>query len=106
MAPTTFSGALRLSGSGDQGFEINGSETIGSSATGSPAVAEGVQLIGPGQPSSCATRSSAPRTGAWRCAAWWADRSYVITDNLIVDGVDGIALLESSNGNRISRNTI
>ena len=32
--------------------------------------------------------------------------AHVILDNLIVDGVDGIALLESSNGNRISGNAI
>ena len=32
--------------------------------------------------------------------------AHVIAFNLIVDGVDGIATLENSNGNRISRNTI
>jgi parallel beta-helix repeat protein len=68
-------------------------------------VAEGVQLVGErnfvlrnqivgATDRGIDVRGDAP-TGA-----------HVILGNLIVDGVDGIALLEDSNGNRISRNRI
>jgi parallel beta-helix repeat protein len=44
------------------------------------------------------------RRGSHRLAK--ATGAHVIIGNLIADGVDGIALLENSNGNLISRNTI
>jgi parallel beta-helix repeat protein len=94
-----------VSGSNDQGFEINGdaNRIVNNRIS---AVAEGIQLIGTGNHvlrnqivgttvRGVEVRGLVEPTGA-----------HVITDNLIVDGVDGIALLESSNGNRISSNTI
>jgi parallel beta-helix repeat protein len=97
-----------VAGAGDQGFEINGNDNrISLNRIG--AVAEGVQLLGErnrvlrNQIIGATDRGIDVRglveppevTGA-----------HVIIDNLIVDGVDGIALLEDSNGNLISRNTI
>ncbi|MGH6902293.1 MAG: NosD domain-containing protein, partial [Geminicoccaceae bacterium] len=97
-----------VAGAGDQGFEINGSDNrISLNRIG--AVAEGVQLLGErnrvlrNQIVGASDRGIDVRglveppqvTGA-----------HVIIDNLIADGVDGIALLEDSNGNLISRNTI
>jgi parallel beta-helix repeat protein len=91
-------------GAGDQGFEINGSDNrIVDNRIG--AVAEGVQLVGErnhvlrneiigATDRGIDVRGDAP-TGA-----------HVIIGNLIVDGVDGIALLGASNGNLISRNRI
>jgi parallel beta-helix repeat protein len=69
-------------------------------------VAEGVQLMGErnqvlrnqiigATDRGIDVRGTAAQTGA-----------HIIMDNLIVDGVDGIALLQNSNGNRISRNSI
>jgi parallel beta-helix repeat protein len=94
-----------IAGSDDQGFEINGNDNqvIGNRIG---AVAEGVQLEGERNQvlrnqivgttdRGIDVRGLVEPTGA-----------HVILDNLIVDGVDGIATLESSNGNRISRNTI
>jgi parallel beta-helix repeat protein len=94
-----------IAGSDDQGFEINGNDNqvIGNRIG---AVAEGVQLtrernqvlrnqIVGTTDRGIDVRGLVEPTGA-----------HVILDNLIVDGVDGIALLETSNGNRISRNTI
>lgn len=94
-----------VAGSNDQGFEINGNDNrIVRNRIG--GVAEGVQLEGQrnhvlhneivgATDRAVDVRGSAEPTGA-----------HVIIGNLIVDGVDGIALLENSNGNHISRNTI
>jgi parallel beta-helix repeat protein len=94
-----------IAGSNDQGFEINGNDNrIAGNRIG--GVAEGVQLEGErnhvlrnqiigATDRGVDVRGLAEQTGA-----------HVIIGNLIVDGVDGIALLENSNGNRISRNTI
>ena len=94
-----------VAGSNDQGFEINGNDNriVGNRIGG---VAEGVQLEGERNhvlrnqiigttDRGVDVRGLVEPTGA-----------HVIAFNLIVDGVDGIATLESSNGNRISRNTI
>jgi parallel beta-helix repeat protein len=93
-----------VAGAGDQGFEINGSDNrVVANRIG--AVAEGVQLVGErnhvlrnqivgATDRGIDVRGDAP-TGA-----------HVIIGNLIVDGVDGIALLGASSGNLISRNTI
>lgn len=94
-----------VAGSNDQGFEINGNDNriVGNRIGG---VAEGVQLEGERNhvlrnqiigttDRGVDVRGLAEITGA-----------HVISDNLIADGVDGIALLDNSQGNRISRNTI
>jgi parallel beta-helix repeat protein len=94
-----------IAGSNDEGFEINGNDNriVGNRIGG---VAEGVQLegernrvlhneiVGPTD-RGVEVRGLAEVTGA-----------HVIAFNLIVDGVDGIALLENSNGNQIRRNAI
>ena len=94
-----------VANAGDQGFEINGSDNrIVDNRIG--GVAEGVQLLGErnlvlrnqiigASDRGIDVRGLVEPTGA-----------HVIIDNLIADGVDGIATLESSNGNRISRNRI
>jgi parallel beta-helix repeat protein len=94
-----------VAGAGDQGFEINGSDNrIVNNRIGD--VGEGVQLTGErnhvlrnrivgASDRGIDVRGLVDPTGA-----------HVIMENLIADGVDGIALLESSNGNRISRNRI
>ena len=95
----------QVAGSDGQGFEINGSDNriVGNSIGG---VAEGIQLEGERNQvlrnqivgttdRGIDVRGLVEPTGA-----------HVILDNLIADGVDGIATLESSNGNRISGNTI
>jgi parallel beta-helix repeat protein len=94
-----------VAGAGDQGFEINGSDNrIVNNRIGD--VAEGVQLTGERNhvlrnriigtsDRGIDVRGLVEPTGA-----------HIIMENLIADGVDGIALLESSNGNRISRNRI
>ena len=105
MARTIFCAATQVAGSDDQGFEINGNDNriVGNRIGG---VAEGIQLEGERNhvlrnqivgttDRGIDVRGLVEPTGA-----------HVITDNLIVDGVDGIATLESSNGNRISGNTI
>jgi parallel beta-helix repeat protein len=94
-----------VAGAGDQGFEINGNDNqvIGNRIG---AVPEGVQLTG--------ERNQALRNQIVGTTDRGIDvrglveptGGHVITDNLIADGVDGIATLESSNGNRISRNAI
>jgi parallel beta-helix repeat protein len=90
---------------GDQGFEVNGSDNrIVNNRIG--AEAEGVQLRG--------ERNHVLRNQIIGAADRGIDvrglveptGDHVIAFNLIVDGVDGIALLESSNGNQIRRNTI
>jgi parallel beta-helix repeat protein len=94
-----------VAGAGDQGFEINGSDNrIVDNRIG--AVAEGIQLTG--------ERNHALRNQIVGTTDRGIDvrglveptGAHVILDNLIADGVDGIATLESSNGNRISGNTI
>jgi parallel beta-helix repeat protein len=94
-----------VTGAGDQGFEINGSDNrIVDNRIG--GVAEGVQLTGERNrvlrnqivgvtDRGVDVRGLIEPTGA-----------HVIIGNLIADGVDGIALLELSQGNHISRNTI
>jgi parallel beta-helix repeat protein len=94
-----------IAGSNDQGFEISGNDNrVVENRIG--GVAEGVQLEGErnhvlrnqiigASDRGIDVRGLVEPTGA-----------HVIQNNLIVDGVDGIALLESSNRNRISRNTI
>jgi parallel beta-helix repeat protein len=94
-----------VAGSNDQGFEINGNDNrIANNRIG--GVAEGVQLEGErnhvlrnqiigATDRGVDVRGLAEQTGA-----------HVIAFNLIADGIDGIALLENSNGNLISRNTI
>ena len=94
-----------VAGAGDQGFEISGSDNrIVDNQIG--AVAEGVQLTGErnhvlrnrivgASDRGIDVRGLVEPTGA-----------HVVMENLITDGVDGIALLESSDGNRISRNRI
>ena len=90
-----------VAGSADQGFEINGNDNrvVGNRIAG---VVEGVQLMGEGntvrrnQIIGAAERGVEVRAGAHR-----------IVDNLIADGaLDGIALLDAGNGNRVSGNTI
>jgi parallel beta-helix repeat protein len=94
-----------VAGGGDQGFEVNGNDNrIVDNRIG--AEAEGVQLRG--------VRNHVLRNQIIGAADRGIDvrgteaptGAHVIIGNLIVDGVDGIALLESSNGNRISRNAI
>jgi parallel beta-helix repeat protein len=93
-----------VAGAGDQGFEISGSDNrIVGNRIG--AVAEGVQLTG--------ERNHVLRNQIIGAIDRGIDvrgleptGDHVIAFNLIVDGVDGIALLESSNGNQIRRNTI
>jgi hypothetical protein len=94
-----------VAGSTDQGFEINGNDNqILDNRIG--GVAEGVQLAGNGNrvarndiigttERGVDVRGLAEDTGA-----------HVIAGNLIADGVDGIALLDNSQGNHIRRNTI
>jgi parallel beta-helix repeat protein len=94
-----------VANAGDQGFEINGSDNrVVDNRIG--GVAEGVQLLGERNlvlrnqilgaiDRGVDVRGLVAPTGA-----------HLIMDNLIADGVDGIALLELSEGNRISRNTI
>jgi parallel beta-helix repeat protein len=97
-----------VTGAGDQGFEINGSDNrIVDNRIG--GVAEGVQLLGErnrvlrNQIVGATDRGIDVRG---LVAPPEATGAHVIIDNLIADGVDGIALLENSNGNLISRNTI
>jgi hypothetical protein len=90
-----------VTGSSDQGFEINGNanRVIGNRIS---AVAEGVQLIGErnhvlrNQIIGTTVRGVEVRAGG-----------HVINDNLIADGADdGIALLVDAHGNEVSRNAI
>jgi parallel beta-helix repeat protein len=94
-----------VAGAGDQGFEINGNDNqvIGNRIG---AVAEGVQLIGQRNQVLRNQIIGATDRGVDVRGTVEPTGAHVISDNLIVDGVDGIALLQSSNGNRISRNTI
>ena len=94
-----------VANAGDQGFEINGSDNrIARNRIG--GVAEGVQLLG--------ERNRVLRNQIFGVTDRGVDvrglveptGAHVIIDNLIADGVDGIALLELSQGNLISRNTI
>ena len=97
--------ANAVAGSNDQGFEINGNDNriVGNRIGG---VAEGVQLDGERNrvlrndiigttDRGVDVRGLAEGTGG-----------HVIADNLIADGVDGIALLDNSQGSQIRRNTI
>jgi Right handed beta helix region len=90
-----------VTGSSDQGFEINGNanRVIGNRIS---AVAEGIQLIGErnhvlrNQIIGTTVRGVEVRAGG-----------HVINDNLIADGADdGIALLVDAHGNEVSRNAI
>jgi parallel beta-helix repeat protein len=94
-----------VAGAGDQGFEINGNDNriVGNRIGG---VAEGVQLTGERNRVLRNQILGATDRGVDVRGLTEPTGEHVIADNLIVDGVDGIALLESSNGNRISRNTI
>jgi Right handed beta helix region len=96
-----------VAGANDQGFEINGSDNrIIDNRIG--AVAEGVQLEGErnhvlrNQIIGTAERGVDVRGGLEEEPSG----GHVIADNLIADGVDGIALLDNSQGNQIHRNTI
>ena len=95
----------QVAGSSDQGFEINGSDNqiVGNSIGG---VAEGIQLEGERNHVLRNRIVGATDRGIDVRGLVEPTGGHVIADNLIVDGVDGIATLESSNGNRISRNTI
>ncbi|MCC2663665.1 MAG: hypothetical protein K0R41_2147 [Geminicoccaceae bacterium] len=97
--------ANAVAGSNDQGFEINGNDNriVGNRIGG---VAEGVQLDGERNrvlrnhiigttDRGVDVRGLAEGTG-----------DHVIAFNLIADGVDGIALLDNSQGNQIRGNTI
>jgi parallel beta-helix repeat protein len=97
--------ANAVAGSDDQGFEINGSDNrIVENRIG--GVAEGVQLEGERNHVLRNQILGATDRGIDVRGLVEPTGAHVITDNLITDGVDGIALLESSNANRISRNTI
>lgn len=94
-----------VAGSNDQGFEINGNDNrIVRNRIG--GVAEGVQLTGERNHVLRNEIIGATDRGVDVRGLVEPTGAHVIAFNLIVDGVDGIALLESSNGNRISRNTI
>ena len=94
-----------VAGAGDQGFEINGSDNrIAGNRIG--AVAEGVQLTGERNRVLRNQIVGATDRGIDVRGLVEPTGGHVIIGNLIVDGVDGIALLESSHGNLISRNTI
>lgn len=94
-----------VAGAGDQGFEINGSDNrIAGNWIG--AVAEGVQLTGERNRVLRNQIVGATDRGIDVRGLVEPTGAHVIIGNLIVDGVDGIALLESSHGNLISRNTI
>ena len=90
-----------IAGSDDQGFEVNGSDNrIADNWIG--GVAEGIQVAGDrnritGNKIIGATdRGVEVRAGA-----------HVIDANLIADGgADGIALLDTANGNRVLRNAV
>jgi hypothetical protein len=97
--------ANAITGSNDHGFEINGNDNriVGNRIGG---VAEGVQLDGERNrvlrnhiigttDRGVDVRGLAEGTG-----------DHVIAFNLIADGVDGIALLDNTQGNQIRRNTI
>jgi parallel beta-helix repeat protein len=97
--------ANSVGGAGDQGFEINGSDNrIVGNRIG--AVAEGVQLTGERNHVLRNEIVGATDRGIDVRGLEEPTGAHVILENLIVDGVDGIATLENSNGNRISRNTI
>src|SRR5262245_12400181 len=98
-------GGNLVAGAGDQGFEINGNDNrvIGNRIG---AVAEGVQLIGERNQVLRNQIIGATDRGIDVRGMVEPTGAHVISHNLIVDGVDGIALLQSSNGNRISGNTI
>jgi parallel beta-helix repeat protein len=94
-----------IAGSDDQGFEINGNDNrIVRNRIG--GVAEGVQLEGERNHVLRNQIVGATDRGIDVRGLVEPTGAHVMFGNLIVDGVDGIALLESSNGNRISRNTI
>jgi parallel beta-helix repeat protein len=94
-----------VGGAGDQGFEISGSDNrIVNNRIG--AVAEGVQLTGERNHVLRNQILGATDRGIDVRGLVEPTGAHVITDNLITDGVDGIALLESSDGNQISGNRI
>jgi parallel beta-helix repeat protein len=94
-----------IAGSDDQGFEINGNDNrVVDNRIG--GVAEGVQLTGERNHALRNQIIGATDRGIDVRGLVEPTGAHVILDNLIADGVDGIALLESSNGNRISGNTI
>ena len=90
-----------IAGSDDQGFEINGNDNqvIGNRIG---AVAEGVQLTGERNHALRNQIIGATDRGIEVRGLVEPTGAHVILDNLIADGVDGIATLESSNGNRVS----
>jgi parallel beta-helix repeat protein len=94
-----------VAGASDQGFEINGSDNrvVDNRIA---AVAEGVQLLGERNHVLRNQIVGATDRGIDVRGLEEPTGAHLIAFNLIVDGVDGIATLESSNGNRISRNTI
>jgi parallel beta-helix repeat protein len=94
-----------VAGAGDQGFEINGNDNrVIDNRIG--AVAEGVQLIGERNHVLRNQIVGAGDRGIDVRGLVEPTGAHFMAENLIVDGVDGIALLENSNGNLISRNTI
>jgi parallel beta-helix repeat protein len=94
-----------VAGAGDQGFEINGNDNrVVDNRIG--AVAEGIQLTGERNRVLRNQIIAATDRGIDVRGLVEPTGAHVITGTLIVDGVDGIALLENSNGNLISRNTI
>jgi parallel beta-helix repeat protein len=97
--------ANAVAGAGDQGFEVNGNDNrIVSNRIG--GVAEGVQLMGERNRVLRNHIIGATDRGVDVRGLTEPTGEHVIVGNLIVDGVDGIALLDNSDGNRISRNTI
>jgi parallel beta-helix repeat protein len=94
-----------VAGAADQGFEINGSDNrvVDNRIA---AVAEGVQLLGERNHVLRNQIIGASDRGIDVRGLEEPTGAHLIAFNLIVDGVDGIATLENSNGNRISRNRI
>ena len=91
-----------VAGSLDQGFEINGNDNrvIGNRIGG---VAEGIQLDGE---RNRVLRNHIIGTTDRGVDVRGSGGGHLIARNLIADGVDGIALLDNSQGNQIRRNTI
>jgi len=97
--------ANAVAGSNDQGFEINGNDNrvVGNRIGG---LAEGVQLDG--ERNRVVRNQIIGTTDRGVDVRGLAEGTgdQVIAFNLIADGVDGIALLDNSQGNRIRGNTI
>lgn len=94
-----------IANAGDQGFEIDGNDNriVGNRIGG---VTEGIQLEGERNYVLRNQIVGALDRGIDVRGLVGPTGGHVIRNNLIVDGVDGIATLQSSNGNQISRNTI